>query len=86
MTAGSVLVVCAVAMILSLRPAAASLLEGVTDSTVCDIEDGKVVVHVWPLEEGTRYDSLERAFMTVIMIETQGIPHWEEGKAFGFSG
>ena len=79
MTARSILFACAVAMILSLRPAAPGLLEGVPDAIVCDFESGKLVVYVARrLEDGsTLYESLEREFMTVITIDAQGILQWE---------
>jgi hypothetical protein len=103
MTAKSILLACALTCILSLRPAAAGLLEGVPDAIVCDFESGKVVVYVTRrLADGsTQYESLERAFMTDITIDAQGILHWQnrpgcdgksvdqlrdEGKAFDFSG
>jgi hypothetical protein len=103
MTARSILLACVLTSILSLRPAAAGLLEGVPDAIVCDFEGGKIVVYVTRrLADGsTQYESLERAFMTEITIDAQGVLHWqnrpdcdgktvdqlrEEGKAFDFSG
>jgi hypothetical protein len=79
MTARSILFACVLATILSLRPAAAGLLEGVPDAIVCEFENGKLVVYVArELEDGsTLYESLEREFMTVITIDPQGILHWE---------
>jgi hypothetical protein len=79
MTARSILFACAVAMILSLRPAAAGMLEGVPDAIVCDLEKGKLVVYVARrLEDGsTLYEALEREFMTVITVDAQGKLHWE---------
>jgi hypothetical protein len=79
MTARSILLACAVAMILSLRPAAAGMLEGVPDAIVCDLEKGKLVVYVARrLDDGsTLYEALEREFMTVITVDAQGKLHWE---------
>jgi hypothetical protein len=79
MTARTILFAFAAAMILSLRPAAAGLLEGVPDAIVCDFENGKLVVYVARrMEDGsTLYESLEREFMTVITIDAQGILHWD---------
>ena len=103
MTARSILLACAVAAVMSLHPAIAGMLEGVPDAIVCDLGKGKLVVYVARrLDDGsTLYESLEREFMTVITIDSQGILHWEnrpgcdgksieqlreEGKVFDFSG
>ena len=102
MTARSILLACVLAILLTLRPAAAGLLEGAPDAIVCDFEGGKLVVYVTRrLADGsTQYESLERAFMTDITIDAQGVLHWqnrpgcdgksvdqlrEEGKAFDLS-
>lgn len=79
MRSGSILFAFALAIVLSLRPAAAELLEGVPDAIVCDFEDGKLVVYAARrLADGsTLYESLEREFMTVITIDAQGVLHWE---------
>jgi hypothetical protein len=79
MRARSILFACAVAMVLTLRPAAAGLLEGVPDAIVCDFESGKLVVYAARrmADGSTLYESLEREFMTVITIDAQGILHWE---------
>jgi hypothetical protein len=79
MTARSILLACALASILSLRPAAAGLLEGVPDAIVCEFESGKIVVYVTRrLADGsTLYESLEREFMTEIAIDAQGVLHWQ---------
>jgi hypothetical protein len=79
MTARPILLACALAMLLSLRPAVAGLLEGVPDAIVCDFESGKVVVYVARrLADGsTQYESLEREFVTEITIDAQGILHWQ---------
>jgi hypothetical protein len=79
MTARSILFACALATILSFRPAAAGLLEGVPDAIVCDFENGKLVVYVARrmADGSTLYEALEREFMTVISIDPQGILHWE---------
>jgi hypothetical protein len=103
MTARPILLACVLTSILSLRPAAAGLLDGVPDAIVCDFEGGKIVVYVTRrLADGsTQYESLERAFVTEITVDAQGVLHWqnrpgcdgksvdqlrEEGKAFDFSG
>ena len=103
MTFNSVLFTCALAMITLLRPAAAGLLEGVPDAIVCDFENGKLVVYAARrLEDGsTQYESLEPEFDAIIMVDAQGVLHWEnrpgcdgksvdqlreEGRAFDFSG
>jgi hypothetical protein len=79
MTARSILFTCALATILSFRPAAAGMLEGVPDAVVCDLENGKLVVYVARrmADGSTLYEALEREFMTVITIDAQGILHWE---------
>jgi hypothetical protein len=79
MRARSILFACALATVLSLRPAAAGLLEGVPDAIVCDFENGKLVVYVARrmADGSTLYETLEREFMTVITIDAQGILHWE---------
>jgi hypothetical protein len=79
MTARPILFACALATFLSLRPAAAGMLERVPDALVCDFENGKLVVYVARrmADGSTLYEALEREFMTVITIDAQGILHWE---------
>jgi hypothetical protein len=79
MTIRSILFACALVMITALRPAAASLLEGVPDVIVCELGKGKLVVYVARrLDDGsTLYESLEREFMTVITIDAKGVLHWD---------
>jgi hypothetical protein len=79
MTARSILFALVVAIVMSLRPAAAGVLEGVPDAIVCDIGKGKMVVYVSRrLDDGsTVYASLEREFTAIITIDTKGILHWQ---------
>jgi hypothetical protein len=79
MTARSILFALVAAMVLSLRPASAGMLEGVPDAIACAVGKGKLVVYVARrLDDGsTLYESLEREFMTVITVDSKGILHWE---------
>ncbi|HEX5078830.1 MAG TPA: hypothetical protein VFV80_06720 [Geminicoccaceae bacterium] len=90
MSRRSILLACAAAAVLPLRPAAAGMLGDVPDAIVCDIEKGKLVVYAARrLEDGsTLYEALEREFMAVITIDPQGVLHWAnrpgcDGKSVG---
>jgi hypothetical protein len=79
MTARSVLLACALAMLALSRPATAGMLEGAPDAIVCDFESGSLVVYAARrMQDGTTlYESLEREFTAVITVDAHGVLHWE---------
>lgn len=78
MTARLILLACALAMTMALRPAAAGLLGDAPDAIVCAVGKGKLVVYAARrLDDGsTLYETLEREFSAVITIDPQGVLHW----------
>jgi hypothetical protein len=79
MSARSILLAFAIAMFVSLGPAAAGLLDDVPDAIVCDLGKGKLVVYVARrLDDGsTLYEALAREFTTIITVDPKGVLHWE---------
>ena len=87
MSARSILFACAVAMFMSMGPAAAGMLDDVPDAIVCDLGKGKLVVYVARrLDDGsTLYEALAREFTTIITVDTEGVLHWDNNPCDGTS-